>query len=206
MIYLIGTGGHAKVVFEALLASGVKGEEIFPRNGGGKQDVFMGRTIGSPEFPQDLHGASFHIAIGSNQVRKTLFAKAVSGGATGYNVVHPRSDVSPTAELGSAVLAASGCIVAAQARVGDGAIVNHNSVVDHECVIGRFCHIAPGAVLGGQVTVGANSLIGSGAVVLPGITIGRDVTVGAGSTVTKSIDDGQTWVGTSLILKTESSL
>jgi acetyltransferase-like isoleucine patch superfamily enzyme len=37
--------------------------------------------------------------------------------------------------------------------------------------------------------------IGAGAVILPGLTIGAGAMIGAGAVVTKSVPDGQTWVG-----------
>ena len=36
---------------------------------------------------------------------------------------------------------------------------------------------------------------GAGAVVLPGLTIGRGAMIGAGAVVTRSVPDGETWVG-----------
>ena len=37
--------------------------------------------------------------------------------------------------------------------------------------------------------------IGAGAIILPGLTIGSGAMVGAGAVVTKSIPEGETWVG-----------
>jgi acetyltransferase-like isoleucine patch superfamily enzyme len=41
-------------------------------------------------------------------------------------------------------------------------------VIEHDNQIGDFAHVAPGAVLAGDVVVGEAALIGAGAVVLPG--------------------------------------
>lgn len=37
--------------------------------------------------------------------------------------------------------------------------------------------------------------VGAGAVILPGLTIGTGAMIGAGAVVTKSVPDGETWVG-----------
>ena len=46
-----------------------------------------------------------------------------------------------------------------------------------------------------KTLVKKGSAIGGGSVILPGITIGENVLVGSGSVVTKSIPDGEVWVG-----------
>ena len=200
MVILTGTGGHAKVVFEALISTGYKESHIFPYDG--KLDkagsTFMGQTIQAPEFPQDMDGKHMHIAIGDNPIRKKLFHEATNLGGKGKTIIHNRADISSTAHIARGVFVASGAIIAAMAKVGEGTIINHNSIVDHDCKIGSFSHIAPGAILGGQVSIGSNVLVGSRAVILPGIKVEKDVIIAAGSIVTKSINSGHIWIGTSL--------
>ncbi|HPN57619.1 MAG TPA: DapH/DapD/GlmU-related protein, partial [Chitinophagaceae bacterium] len=67
--------------------------------------------------------------------------------------------------------------------------------IDHECIIGDFTHIAPGAVLCGNVKVGRNTFIGANSVIRQGIIIGDNVTIGAGTVVVKDVPDGATVVG-----------
>ncbi len=201
MIILVGTGGHSKVVFEALTGCGVDNFDIYPRNEQAEKSgaLFMGRPIKSPEFPTQMNNTEFHIAIGNNKVRETLFLKALGLGGLSRTIVHMRADISTSSMLEGGCFVASGSVVAAAANVGEGTILNHNCVVDHDCQIGSYCHVAPGSILGGHVTLGDRVLIGSGAVVLPGLFIGDDAVVGAGSVVTKSIGKAQTWIGTSVV-------
>jgi acetyltransferase-like isoleucine patch superfamily enzyme len=44
-------------------------------------------------------------------------------------------------------------------------------------------------------TVRQGASIGAGAIILPGLIIGRGAMIGAGAVVTKSVPDGETWVG-----------
>jgi acetyltransferase-like isoleucine patch superfamily enzyme len=44
-------------------------------------------------------------------------------------------------------------------------------------------------------TIRKGASIGAGAVILPGVTIGAGALIGAGAVVTKSVPDGETWVG-----------
>jgi acetyltransferase-like isoleucine patch superfamily enzyme len=56
-------------------------------------------------------------------------------------------------------------------------------------------HIAPGAVLAGNISVGENSFIGANSVVRQGVKIGSGVILGAGSVVIKNIPDNEIWAG-----------
>ena len=46
-----------------------------------------------------------------------------------------------------------------------------------------------------RTRIGEGASIGSGSVILCGLTVGRNAVVGAGAVVTKSIPDGEIWVG-----------
>ena len=80
-------------------------------------------------------------------------------------------------------------------KIGNGVICNTACVIEHECIINDYVHIAPGAILCGNVTVGEGSFIGAGAVVKQGVTIGKNVIVGAGTVVIKDIVDNTKVIG-----------
>ena len=44
-------------------------------------------------------------------------------------------------------------------------------------------------------TLRKGASVGAGAVILPGVTIGAGAMIGAGAVVTKSVADGEIWVG-----------
>ncbi len=46
-----------------------------------------------------------------------------------------------------------------------------------------------------RTRIGEGASIGSGSVILCGLTVGRNAVVGAGAVVTKSVPDGEVWVG-----------
>lgn len=193
-IHIIGAGGHAKVVVDALMATGVAREAIQLRAGQASADVLGGSVI-APEVSPELNNAPFHVAIGASPVRRRLFAAAEGAGGRPLTVRHPAAIVSSSAEIGDGSFTAAGAIVGPSAHIGRGAIINHGSVVDHDCRVGDFTHIAPGATLGGGVSVGHRCLIGANAAVLPGVSIGDDVVVGAGAVVTRDIGPDETWTG-----------
>jgi len=194
-VYVLGTGGHAKVVVDAFAA---------PR--GSLADVRLvdddinriGHNMAGKVIEESTiikAGDRFHVAIGSNSVRSRRFIEIEARGAEAVSIIHPKSVVASSAKIARGVFVAGSAVIGPDSIVGDGTIINHAAVVDHDCVVGRFCHIAPGAVLGGGVTLGDEVLVGSGAVVLPSVSLARGVVIGAGAVVTKSIMNAGTFVG-----------
>lgn len=90
-------------------------------------------------------------------------------------------------------------------------------VIGDNCKIQAFAFIPEGVTIGNNVFIGPHVCftndknppsgnwaktvvedhvtIGANATILPGITLGRGCKVGAGAVVTKSIPNGQTWIG-----------
>lgn len=191
-LMLIGAGGHARVVFDALHAAGMH-TQVQLRDDSPRQPSsgFAGLPVNVPAMPVLLgSGSRVHVAIGSNEARRRLCEEFVVGGAHLVTVVHPRASVAHTSHLGGGVFLGAQCVVGPLARLRTGVILNHAAVVDHDCDVGEFTHIAPGAILGGDVQVGSSVLIGAGAVLLPGVKVGDGVVVGAGAVVTRDVSGG----------------
>ena len=139
------------------------------------------------QYDPDLHkDANILIAIGDNKVRKELVSE-VRHSFT--NAIHPSAIISSFAKVGEGCMILHRVIIQAGTTLGNHVILNTGSQVDHDGSIGDYVHIAPRAVLCGNVTVGEGTLIGAGAIVLPGVKIGRWATVGAGAVVTKDVGD-----------------
>ena len=196
-IYVVGAGGHARVVLDALQAGGTDPAQLVVTDGDPAKHGarMLGVPVQCPAVGPAMAGAQFHVAIGDGALRARLHAELMALGARPLRVVHPRAVVSPHATLGEAVMIAACAVIGPGALVGDGAIVNHGAVVDHDCTVGAFAHIAPNATLGGGVTVGAGALIGAGANLLPGVSVGQQATIGAGAAVRGNVTVGQTWCG-----------
>ena len=71
--------------------------------------------------------------------------------------------------------------------MGEGVIINHSAIVDHDCEVGSWSHVAPHATLGGNVRVGNGVLVGANATVLPGKSVGARATIGAGAVVVADV-------------------
>jgi len=188
VLVLIGAGGHARVVFDALRGQRWQTIEVRDDRDRPGSEQFDGLPAISPAIPRTIGtNAQFHVAIGRNDVRREFGERLLGAGAILATVIHARACVSKTATLAGGCFVAANAIVAPAANIEAGVIVNHAATVDHDCKVGAWTHLAPGAVLGGGVSVGSGVLIGAGAILLPGITVGDGAVVGAGAVVTRDV-------------------
>lgn len=198
-IVLLGAGGHAQVVWDALQ---LRGGDVFQivavlddnRNLWGRP--FRHVAIDGPiEKITQIQADGALCTIGSNRARQRTFEIAQAAGIPLINALHPRAVIAADAALGRGIVALANVVVNSGARIGDNVILNTACTIDHHCVIGAHAHVAPGAHLAGGVTVGEGTLIGIGAVAIPGVTIGRWATIGAGSVIIRDLPDAVTAVG-----------
>jgi len=193
---LVGAGGHAAVVLDALFA-GMPGAAVEVRDDNLKLtgSSLLGCVVQTPSLRSGIAGMSVHVAIGAGTIRQRLARAAVAAGAEYCAIVHPSATVSPFAKIGEGVFIAANAIVGPRTILGEGVIVNHGATVDHDCQVAAWCHLAPRVVLGGGVTVGELALVGAGSVILPGLKIGDGAVIGAGAVVTRDVAAGRTVVG-----------
>ena len=137
----------------------------------------------------------FILGIGSNSIRKKVAKLILSNNKRLLNVIDSSAHISEEISIGEGNFIAKNATVNILTQIGDYCILNTGCIVEHECRISNGVHIAPGAVLLGNITVGEQSFIGANAVVKENITIGRHVIIGAGSVVVKDVPDNSTIVG-----------
>lgn len=196
-IHLIGAGGQAAVVIDALLAGGTNAQSIavWTQDPPASGAMILGVSVRQLVDLDQIAGQPVHVAIGHNATRQCLVYDLTARGARPYSIIHPSATISVHAVVGMGTFVAAGAIVAPRATIGLGAILNHNAVVDHDCVLGDFVHVAPGATLGGGVTLADTVLIGAGANILPLRKVGTSTVVGAGAVVTADIGDHLVYTG-----------
>lgn len=196
-IWIIGTGGHARVMLDLALACG---REILGFIEPGHESVTAGFTDGysvlqGMDTLGDVKSPRVVVAIGDNAHRRESTEEAIALGARPATLVHPAALVEASASLGAGAQVCIGAIINAAAVIGRGALINSGAIVEHECAIGDFAHICPGVTLAGRVTVGAGAMVGLGASVIQGVTIGADAIVGAGAVVLEDVEPGATVIG-----------
>jgi sugar O-acyltransferase (sialic acid O-acetyltransferase NeuD family) len=191
-LFVLGAGGHGKVVAEAARASGaydVRGYLDHDRARWGTE--WDGLRVASP----DAVDADASVALGVGDNRARAEAMRGLGGRRVATVVHPSAVVSASARLGEGTYVGPLAVVHADAEVGRGCIVNSAAVVEHDCRLGDYVHVSPRATLGGGVTVGEGTHLGLGAMLLPGLAVGEWATLGAGAVMVESLPDRVTAMG-----------
>ncbi|MEO2031057.1 MAG: acetyltransferase [Planctomycetaceae bacterium] len=204
-LVIIGGGGHARVVIEAINASADPPEicGLLDSDRSLWLDEVGGVTVlgGDDQLPRlrEEYGCdSFAVAIGgvgSFELRKMLFNRACAAGLHPWTVRHPSSECSASAEIAAGCQLLTRSVINSGARVRKNVIVNTAAVVEHDCNIQEHVHIAPLACLAGGVHVGAETHIGTGATVLENLTIGSRSIIGAGAVVVTDVPNDSVFVG-----------
>lgn len=195
-ILVIGGGGHARVVIEAIRAAATHEIAGIAASASAAGEIIDGvPVICTDEELARIRSegvSSAVVAVGSvgdASARVRLAEAARNAGFDFPVIVHPRAYVAPTATVAEGAFIAAGAIVGTGAQIGAFAIINSLAVVDHDCRIGRFAHVAPGCALSGAAEVGDRTHVGVGSSVIQGVRIGRDTLVGAGAAVVEDLGD-----------------
>jgi sugar O-acyltransferase (sialic acid O-acetyltransferase NeuD family) len=195
---IIGYSGHGFVVCGIINATGKK-ITGYCDNEEKQYNPFALQYFGREDSTKAIAAFKendFFIAIGNNTIRQKVFNALAAQHVFPGNAIHPSAIIDASAKIaGQAVMIAANVVINPLAAIGTGAICNTGCIIEHECMVGNFAHIAPGAVLCGNVKVGNNSFVGANAVVRQGVTIGNNVMIGAGAVVLKDVPDNVTVIG-----------
>ena len=193
---ILGAGGHAKVLIEALLQSGAVIAGITEHDPALVGTNILGvPVLGGDDVVNEYPPSEIRLVNGLGSVgltvnRQQLFEKFKGMGYKFATVIHPSAAIASDVVLGEGAQIMAGVVIQPGSHIGINSIINTRASVDHDCSIGDHVHIAPGVTMSGGVSVGAYSHIGTGATVIQGLSIGSGCLVAAGAVVTKNITDG----------------
>lgn len=203
-IIVLSSGGHARVVVEALRSRNLNPFAMTDRNPDLKGAILFGLpVIGADNVVEELGPGNVVLANGlGNRARQAdsglgprrqLFDHYLAKGYHFPQIVHAHAFVASDAELGEGTQVMAGAIVQSGASVGVNAVLNSGSLIEHDCKVGPHVHIAPGATLCGGTVVGEESHIGARAIILQGVKIGPRAVIAAGAIVTRDIAEQETY-------------
>lgn len=195
-LYVIGGGGHARVVISALQAAGVSVAAIVDSDPARQGARVLGvEVVGTEDVLADSDPARVVLANGLGSVRDTAVRRAVyerwSGrGFTFAAVRHPSAVVAVDAVTHAGAQLMAGVVVQPGTVIGANAVLNTRCSVDHDCRIGRHAHLAPGVTVSGGVTVGEGAHVGTGATIIESVSVGPEALVAAGAVVVSDVASG----------------
>lgn len=195
-IYIIGAGGHAKVIVDIILKRmkilkeniQIKGFLDDNYKSKKKEKIFGISIVGDLKKIEELKKNNdnyFIIAIGDNKIRKRIFEENKT--INYYTAIHPNAILGENVEIKEGTVIMAGVIINSYTKIGKQCIINTGAIIEHDNNIGDFVHISPKVALAGNVSVGELSWIGIGSNVIQSIKIGTDTLIGAGSVVVKKI-------------------
>lgn len=200
-VLILGAGGHAKVLVDALIQSGSEIVGIADADSSLVGTKLLGvPVLGGDEIINNFPQSEILLVNGLGSVRVTVKRKDFFNfyRTLGYDfatVIHPSAIIASDVVIGEGVQIMAGVVIQPGCQIGCNTIINTSSSVDHDCLIGENVHIAPGVTLSGGVRIGQESHVGTGATVIQGISIGTHSLVGAGAVVVRDVSDRTSVVG-----------
>lgn len=186
-IIIYGASGHGKVVAEVAELSGYK-EIVFFDDDINKRENGKYNVIHS--FPDEEY--DIIVAIGDNATRervsKGLNEKQVS-------LIHPNAVISNDVVIGDGVVILANATIGVGTRIGNGAIINTCSSIDHDSFVDDFVHVSVNSHTAGTVRLGKRTFLGVKSAVINNISIVDDVVVGAGAIVISDIEESGVYIG-----------
>lgn len=199
-VILIGGGGHARVVGEAVLANAGHFELlgfVDPAPSSETEKTLNVPHLGDDSALERYMDAALVLGIGAlgpGDVRRSVVAR-LGADRRWATITHPETYLSPSASLGEGVVVLPRALLHAGVHVGAHSLVNSGAVVEHDVVLGEHVLVGPGAVLGGGVIVGDAVFIGLGAIIRNSVRIGAGAVVGMGAVVVRDVAAGSVVMG-----------
>jgi UDP-perosamine 4-acetyltransferase len=199
-VIVLGAGGHAKVLIDALqqLKSPILGITDPHLEVG--QKVMDVPVLGNDDkilsySPQEVFLVNTLGSIRDTKARRRLYDLWKARGYGFASLIHPKAILAPDVKLAEGVQVLAGAIVNTGTEVGENTILNTGSILEHDCSVGSHVHVGPGSRVAGQVRIGSGSHIGIGSTIIQNLTIGENCLIAAGAVVVTSCEDNRVMMG-----------
>ena len=199
-ILILGAGGHAKVLIDALQQSGNTILGMTDPNALEGQNLMGMPILGDDNrileySPSNILLVNTLGSVRDTQARRKLFDLWKAKGYSFAQVIHPKAILAPDVLLAEGVQVLAGAIINTGTTVGQNTIINTGSIIEHDCVIGAHVHIAPGSRVAGQVHICDQTHVGIGSTIIQNLTVGEYCLIAAGAVVVTSCKAGAIMMG-----------
>lgn len=190
-IYVLGSGGHARVIRDIIEESKDWDFAGFVDIKACEGIILEDEFIGNEQYK----GANLALGIGENFIREKLYNRFSDLGFVFPVIQSPSAIISKSALFGEGSIVFPGAIVNVGAYVGLACVINTGAIIEHDVKIGNFSSAAPGSVICGDASIGEGAYIGANATVLQSTNVGQWSVVGAGAAVIDDIGDNMVAAG-----------
>lgn len=172
MIYIIGVGSHAQVVYSILSQNNDNNIKFLSI---GNVEIDKNNRMIYENYGgnlEDLNISSidkFIIGIGDNNLRMEIVKKYKN--LNYINAIHKNSFIANEVNIGIGNVICSGVSIQTGSIIKNHNIINTNSGIDHHNKIHNFCHIAPNCAICGNVEIFDNCFVGVGSSIIPNVKI-----------------------------------
>ncbi len=186
-IFILGGGGHSKVIINILRLDNCEIGGIYDDNKNKNETIYGIECIGTIGSIKNSFNENkgYICGIGDNIIRKKITDKLDR--LNWINCIHPNATVPSCLNLGVGNVICAGAVIEPDTTIGNFNIINTLSSINHDCKIKNYVHIAPNSTLCGNIIVEDCALIGASSVILPNKRIGKNTIVGAGSVVLNDV-------------------
>ena len=191
-LVMIGGGGHARVLVDALQ---LDGRTVLGFTAPARTDPLAPGIdwLGDDEELERYEPATVELvngvgSIASTHARRNVFER-LSRTHRFSKVLHPAAIVAASVRTGQGVQCLAGSVLGPGVQLGDNVLVNTRSVVEHDSLVGGHAHVATGAVICGSCRIGERVHIGAAATIVQGVSIAPGTVVAAGAVVTRDVVD-----------------
>ena len=139
-VIVLGAGGHARVLIDALLLNSVKLLGMTDVNHQ-SQSLLGVSYLGGDDVIEKYSPSEINLVNGIGSVsqpylREKIFNRFKALGYGLINVIHPSSIIAKDVKLGEGVQVMAGAIIHSGSQIGSNTIINTQASVDHDCRIG----------------------------------------------------------------------
>jgi len=139
-VIVLGAGGHARVLIDALLLNSVKLLGMTDVNHQ-SQSLLGVSYLGGDDVIEKYSPSEINLVNGIGSVsqpylREKIFNRFKALGYGFINVIHPSSIIAKDVKLGEGVQVMAGAIIHSGSQIGSNTIINTQASVDHDCRIG----------------------------------------------------------------------
>jgi sugar O-acyltransferase (sialic acid O-acetyltransferase NeuD family) len=195
-VIVIGAGGHARVVIDALkllnidiLGISDNDPALEQKNISGIPVIYKDQEL-QRYSSKDVYLVNGLGGVKDTTLRRRIYEKFKRLGFVFRQVIHPAAIISPDLYLAEGVQVMAGAVLQAGTHVNENSLINTKASLDHDCLIGPHVHIAPGVTVCGNVQIEEGVHVGSGATIIQGVTIGAHSLIGAAALVRKDVPPG----------------